>query len=322
MTMEEMAESFPEWLLEAEELTKHLPFEEMSRKLIVGAMGGSAIGADFVNTAYYDVLPPIPVIRDYRLPFWIGDGTFIASSYSGNTEETLTLMSEAAKRKLQIVGVSSDGEVEKYCLEHNRPFVKLPAGLPPRMALPYSARVISVFVENLHGIKLPWKEAVAFLKKNMNVMKDEAQAIAEKLANTDAVYVFSSQRDYVLSMRFAGEISENAKEVAGFLYMTEANHNFLQGFQHGASPKVGIVVYEDTEKYERIELQSSFLLRKAEENGSPAVKIGLKGETRLERLLYGVLVGDFASIYMAEKKGIDAMPVHIITELKTFLKNA
>jgi len=49
-------------------------------------------------------------------------------------------------------------------------------------------------------------------------------------------------------MRFAGEISENAKEVAGFLYMTEANHNFLQGFQHGASPKVGIVVYEDTEK--------------------------------------------------------------------------
>jgi len=77
-------------------------------------------------------------------------------------------------------------------LEHNRPFVKLPAGLPPRMALPYSARVISVFVENLHGIKLPWKEAVAFLKKNMNVMKDEAQAIAEKLANTDAVYVFSS----------------------------------------------------------------------------------------------------------------------------------
>jgi len=123
MTMEEMAESFPEWLLEAEELTKHLPFEEMSRKLIVGAMGGSAIGADFVNTAYYDVLPPIPVIRDYRLPFWIGDGTFIASSYSGNTEETLTLMSEAVKRKLQIVGVSSDGEVEKYCLEHNRPFV-------------------------------------------------------------------------------------------------------------------------------------------------------------------------------------------------------
>jgi len=102
MTMEEMAESFPEWLLEAEELTKHLPFEEMSRKLIVGAMGGSAIGADFVNTAYYDVLPPIPVIRDYRLPFWIGDGTFIASSYSGNTEETLTLMSEAVKRKLQM----------------------------------------------------------------------------------------------------------------------------------------------------------------------------------------------------------------------------
>jgi len=52
MTMEEMAESFPEWLLEAEELTKHLPFEEMSRKLIVGAMGGSAIGADFVNTGF------------------------------------------------------------------------------------------------------------------------------------------------------------------------------------------------------------------------------------------------------------------------------
>jgi len=60
----------------------------------------------------------------------------------------------------------------------------------------------------------------------MNVMKDEAQAIAEKLANTDAVYVFSSQRDYVLSMRFAGEISENAKEVAGFLYMTEATTTF------------------------------------------------------------------------------------------------
>lgn len=322
MTMEEMAEAFPDWLLEAEGLAAHLPFEQMNRKIIVGAMGGSAIGADFVNTAYYDVLPPMPVLRDYRLPFWIGDGTFIASSYSGNTEETLTLLDEAAKRKLYIVGVSSDGEVEKYCEENNKPFVKLPPDLPPRMALPYSARVISVIVENLHGIKLPWKEAVSFLKREMKGIKEKASQIAENLVNTDAVYVFSSQRDYVLAMRFAGEISENTKEVAGFLYMTEANHNFLQGFQHGASQKVGIVVYEDTDKYDRIELQSSFLLRKARENGSPSVKIELKGDTRLEKLLYGVLVGDFASIYMAQKKGIDPMPVHIITELKTYLKNA
>ncbi|NPV87943.1 hypothetical protein HPY42_00235 [Coprothermobacteraceae bacterium] len=322
MDMEQMCESFPEWLLEAETLTERLPFEEMHRKIIVGAMGGSAIGADLVNTAYYDVLPPIPIVRDYRLPFWIGDGTFVASSYSGNTEETLALLKEAEARKLYIVGVSSDGAVEEYCAKHNRPFVKLPGGLPPRMALPYSARVISVLVEKLYGIKLPWREAATFLKKHMAEIKDVALEIADKLVTADAVYVLSSQRDYVLALRFAGEISENTKLVAGYLYMPEANHNFLQGFQHGASKTVGIAIYEDTEKHSRVELQSGFLYRKAEENGSPAVKISLKGETRLAKILYGILVGDFASIYMAQKKGIDPMPVHIITELKNYLKQA
>ena len=119
------------------------------RQVVLAGMGGSALAAQFLANWLGDRLTvPLIIVRDYHLPAYIGPDTLlIASSYSGNTEETRASLVEARKRGAQIVILTSGGELAEAAEEHDLTLLETPGGLQPRLAVFYGVRAIAELLE-------------------------------------------------------------------------------------------------------------------------------------------------------------------------------
>ena len=129
-------DDFDESRAAAEAVELPFPVDAVGDIAVCG-MGGSAIAGDLVLGAYRErLLEPMTVVRDYYLPGWIGEGTLvILSSYSGDTEETLTCAIQALERNALCVAVTSGGKLGRFYAAEGVPVVALPPGLQPRAAL-------------------------------------------------------------------------------------------------------------------------------------------------------------------------------------------
>ena len=119
--------------------------------IIVAGMGGSAIGGDLLKDWVRDkTTVPIEVNREYHLPAYAGKKTLVLiTSYSGDTEETLSAFLDALKRKCMIYCVSSGGALLKNAKKHKVPYLQVPSGMPPRAALPYLFIPLILFMQKM-----------------------------------------------------------------------------------------------------------------------------------------------------------------------------
>ena len=174
-------------------------------KIVFAGLGGSAIGADLVRSyLYFESKIPITVLREYQLPAYVDNSTLVfISSYSGNTEETLSSFAEAKKRGAAIICISSDGKVKEEAQKDNFTFLEIPSGLPPRCSLGYLSLVPLCLLAKfgLAADPEPFIRQMAGVleelrNKNLKVQvgqKDNlAKAIAWKLFNKFAVIYSSS----------------------------------------------------------------------------------------------------------------------------------
>ncbi|RLG10094.1 bifunctional phosphoglucose/phosphomannose isomerase, partial [Candidatus Pacearchaeota archaeon] len=103
-------------------------------RIIIGGMGGSGVGGALLKSYIQNV--PIEVIQGYNLPDYVKKNPektlFIAVSYSGNTEETISLYKEASLIGLCRIGISSGGKLKELCAKDKVPFIEIPGGFPPR----------------------------------------------------------------------------------------------------------------------------------------------------------------------------------------------
>ncbi|MGB3092239.1 MAG: SIS domain-containing protein, partial [Candidatus Zixiibacteriota bacterium] len=135
---------FPSQFEDALRLTRATPVPDWEKsridKIVVAGLGGSAIGADLVRSYLADKLDiPMVICRNYTLPNFVDSSSMVfVSSYSGNTEETLSAFEDASKRGAKIICMTSDGEVEDISAQRKLPSVRLPKGYQPRAALGYS----------------------------------------------------------------------------------------------------------------------------------------------------------------------------------------
>ena len=109
-------------------------------KVVVLGMGGSAIGADLLRgIAARQHKPLIFVHRDYTLPAFVDESTLVvASSYSGNTEETLTAFGQALKSRCKKLILTGGGELKALAEKADIPVFKINHVSAPRAALGYS----------------------------------------------------------------------------------------------------------------------------------------------------------------------------------------
>jgi glucose/mannose-6-phosphate isomerase len=307
-------------------------FEKRDFKNIVFAgLGGSAIGADLVKSyLYFESKVPIAVAREYELPAYVDTGTLaFISSYSGNTEETLSAYSQAKEKGACIIAFSSGGKLKEYALKDGLTFIEIPQGLPPRAALGYSSivplcilarlgfiRNIGTYVNEM--IKALEELRDKNLKSNIGSRDNIAKYFAQKLYNK-LTFIYSSSVHFdAVATRFRGQLSENSKALALTHVFPEMNHNEIVGWENPKRLFKNFVVIMLRDKYmhPRVAMRMDITKEVIQKEGVSVLEIWSRGRDLLSRMFSLIYIGDFISFYLAILYGIDPTPVDKVSYLK------
>jgi glucose/mannose-6-phosphate isomerase len=298
--------------------------------LVVCGMGGSAIGGDLATAALGDrATRPITTVRGYALESWAGPDSFVlCASYSGDTEETLACFDAAGAAGAGRVVLTTGGKLAEAARAEGVPVIGVPAGMQPRAAVIYmtigslECAALCGAAPGLHSEMDTASPLLARLAAEWGPDSgedSEAKAIARTLRGTLPV-VHGSGPTVAVARRWRTQINENAKVAAFWSELPEANHNEICGWERGAAiaPLAGIFL-EDPDQHPRVQRRMELAAAEVERAGAPAIRVRARGDTRLERVLSLVLLGDLASVYLALLEGVDPTPVEPIERFKDAL---
>ncbi|MCI4439244.1 bifunctional phosphoglucose/phosphomannose isomerase [archaeon] len=296
-------------------------------------MGGSAISLELTRSMVVDkLLVPFTVIRDYFLPKHVNENSLVfISSYSGNTEETISCLQEAIRRGSKIIAVSSNGEVESICNKNNLFFVKIPKGLPPRAAFPYlfSPLFFSLIENNLITEK---EKVLNEIYSTVNLLKsvlssirletpeedNESKRLAKALLESiPVIYGYGVMSS--VALRFKQQVNENAKSFAIFNSFPELNHNEFEGVRFLNLVNPVLILLRNSQEPERVKRRIEITKKILNRFYNKVLELRGTGSTTIQEAFTLMLKLDMASVYLALLKGIDPSPTYNIDELKSEL---
>lgn len=298
--------------------------------LVIAGMGGSAIGGDLLRTLVADTARrPVTVVRNYQLPGFVTErSVVIASSYSGNTEETLAAFEAAQARGAAVVCVASGGELLRRARAEGLPYLQIPGGLQPRAALGYSFTALLTIAEHMELVppdEAAWKETQELLEQQSEVFSDpsgnDALELAEALQYRLPFIYSSVGLMEAVNLRWRCQIQENAKRLASGNVYPELNHNEIMGWEYPGplQEMIGVIVLRDREDLPRIQRRIEVTRELIADRAGYWAEVQSQGESRLARMMSLVNLGDWVSLYLAVLLGVDPTPVPLIGQLKEVL---
>lgn len=301
------------------------------RAVVVCGMGGSAVAGDVLRSAFRDRLGvPIEVNRSPQLPEHAGVHTLVvASSYSGNTSETLTAFREATSRGCRAIAVTSGGTLQEEATAHGVPVIGVPGGFQPRAALGWLAFAALGALEAAGLLpRLAGDVAEAAERADeqastcgVGVRADDnpAKRLAAELGDRVPVVWGAEGIGAVAAARWKTQLNENGKVPAWWASMSELDHNEVVGWTapYGRSHAVVALRHdgEDPETAARFPLSLAI----AADAGVATHEVRSGARTALARLLDLIAMGDHVSAYVAIRRGVDPTPVEVIQRLKAAL---
>ena len=330
-------DALPEQLEKAWELgsSLNLHYPETIRSVCIAGMGGSAIGGSLIQ-AYAAPYAPVPVIvhRDYGLPAWAeGPGTLvIASSHSGNTEETLSAFQTAVERGCQILAVTTGGSLADRAAERGTGLWTFQHAGQPRAAVGYSFGLLLAAFSQLDLIPDPAMELKGALQelreqqKNLTAEIPIADNPAKRLAGQLVgrwVSIFGAGMMAPVARRWKGQINELAKTWAQFGELPEADHNTLAGTLNPeeAILKTMTLFLQADSNHPRNRLRTELTKRSLMLEGLNTDFVPSRGETRLAQQWTALHLGDYTAYYLAMSYGADPTPVEALEDFKEELKD-
>jgi glucose/mannose-6-phosphate isomerase len=303
-----------------------LPTGEIANVVVAG-MGGSALAA-LLLTSWPGINLPFQICRDYDLPSYVGPNTLvIASSYSGNTEETVSCLNQAMELKAKIVVMAGGGKLIDIAKENKLAYITLPPAGQPRFAALYGLNALVTLFGELNLIPAETlnelKDTANFVKqstaewgpmvaKSNNIAKQYAY---EVIGNTPVIY--AGQFLFPAAYKWKISFNENAKNVAWCNQYPEFNHNEFLGWSSHPLDKPYRIFdlrssLDNPQITKRFEISDKLLSGRR----PSAIVVNAKGETKLQQILWTVALGDFVSIYTAILNGLNPTPVDLIEKLK------
>ncbi len=328
-----LVEKFREQCEDAERIARNfdLPVLSGAQNIVICGMGGSAIGGDLLK-AYLSgsVEVPMEVVRNYSLPRYVDQNTLvIVSSYSGNTEESLSAYEQAKNQGATILGVSTGGKLAAHCKQDGFTCIRIPGGYSPRAALGYSFITLLVMMERLGYVEDQSEalqnlyNALAHSIRDNGFKQVEEQNPAKHLAQElyDAIPVIYAGQDafHPVASRWRAQINENAKTLAHEHVVPEMNHNEILGWRHPAQlmKKFHVIYLLDKGYHEqtckRFKVMEGILKPKVK----GITKVSARGEGLLARMFTTINFGDYVSVYLAYLNQQDPTPIPAIDQLKT-----
>lgn len=328
-----LIENFPLQVQEAIEIGENADLGNLSvqdvKAIVFLGMGGSAIGGDLLRSVLINELKvPMLVNREYHLPAFVDENTLvIASSYSGNTEETISALGEAKSKNAKILCITTGGKIAAIAKENSYPLISIPGGISPRAALGYSFFPILVAFSRLGLItdkQTDSEETIILLREMKNELSlatpgNSAQVLAEDLKGRIPLIYGTEGFRGVVASRWKGQINENSKHLAFWNAFSELNHNETVGWEHPElTEKIHLILLKDNEDVrmrKRMEVTSDII--RPHVHGITEVRS--RGKSDIARMFSLIYFGDFVSWYLAMLNQADPTPVKVIDHLKSEL---
>jgi glucose/mannose-6-phosphate isomerase len=302
------------------------------QNVVLCGMGGSALAANiFKNWMYDNLVVPFEIVRGYSLPDYIGpDSLVILSSYSGNTEETLSAYEEAKGQNARIATISAGGELTKLAQQHNQLVLELPTGMQPRLAVFAGLKALACLFEDmrlvaatdLRGQLINTADYLDMVKFSMSPDDDSdnvAMGIAEKIAGKVAL-IYAGPALGSAAYKWKININENANQLAFYNTYPELNHNEFQGWQFPTQKPLVAIQLESDLDTDRIKRRMEVTKQLLADRGFDPIAVKAQGKTFIDQLLSTILLGDYISAYAAILNGVDPTPVELVEKLKVELK--
>ena len=326
---------FPEQCLKAWEKAQRfeLPpeYSKISSVVIVG-MGASAIGGDIVRRLILaESKLPIWVHRDYGLPAFVNESTLvIASSYSGNTEETLSAFTKALGTRSEKLVITSGGKLKHLAEQKGIPSFVIDYQAPPRAAFPYSfIPLVGIFqrLGILRDKSADLKETVDILKelsKDLVETRPLASNPAKKLATKvwgHVAVIYGAEMLSEAARRWKAEFNENSKAWAFFESFPELNHNAVVGYEFPVEVKDRILVLmlRSSSLHPRNLLRYDVTARLLAKAGIAHEFVEATGKSVLAQVLSLILLGEYASLYLSMLNEVDPTSTNAINFVKQYL---
>jgi glucose/mannose-6-phosphate isomerase len=301
--------------------------------MVVAGMGGSAMGGLLAREVLGDrASRPIAVARDYGLPGWTTpETTVLCESYSGNTEETLAAYEAAGALGARRIVATTGGKLAAAARAEQVPVIPLPGGFQPRSAIAYSL-VIALEVAGLSGagerlhseIDVAAGHAERLVKAWGPDSREDSlpKELARGLHGT-VPQITGAGLSAPIAYRWKCQLNTNAKIPAFHSELPEVDHNEIVGWMGAAElGRFSAVFFDDSDMHPRVRQRLEFTRGLIASSGAPTFRIESIGETRLERMLSLLLLGDLVSIYVAVLRGVDPSPVDAVERLKHALSGS
>jgi glucose/mannose-6-phosphate isomerase len=298
--------------------------------LLVCGMGGSAIGGDLAAAAIGDrARRPVRTVRGYGIDPWVGPETLVlCASYSGNTEETLACWDAAGAAGAPRIALTTGGRLAALAREEGVPVISPPGGFMPRAAVVYMT-VGALECAALCGAAPSLRSEIEASVDHLSALVEEwgpdappesdAKALAAKLNGTIAI-VHGSGPTVPVARRWKTQINENSKLPAFYSELPEADHNEICGWDATEIlAPLSAVFLDDRDLNDRDRKRIERTADIARRGATAVERVEMRGDTRLERVLAAVLLGDLVSVYIAALRGVDPTPVDAIEDFKQAL---
>ncbi len=302
--------------------------EDRFDNVVVAGMGGSALGAGlFLNWTQ----PRLPVVinRQYEIPGFVGEKTlFIASSYSGNTEETLAAFEAALARGARVVVMASGGQLLARARELGLDLLELPAGIQPRMAVFYQVKALATLfdrvaafgagdlAEQVQACSGFLAEAAQSWRPDVVTKANPAKQLAAEIAGKTPV-IYAGPRLSAAAYKWKISFNETSKNLAFYNQLPEFNHNEIMGWtSHPVEKPFQPIELISSFEHERVKRRFELSNRLLSGMMPHPITVEAEGESLLGQILWSVLLGDFTSLYLAMLNGVDPTPVKTIEKLK------
>lgn len=294
-----------------------------AQHIVVCGMGGSGSTGDVFQLVCAQAEIPIYVNKAPHLPAWVGAQTLVIGvSYSGNTTETLSALAEAHQRGARLLLLSSGGKLQSWAQDIGVQYISISGGLPPRAAL---FDMLFALLGSVHSwpalhVKLDTEQvlqALKYLSQAWSLQADTALPLPFQLAQylSDCFPILWGDVTQLgpLVQRWKNQLSENAKTVAGWALLPEANHNELVAMcaQHHSEWGIVYLTLEET-----LPALDAISVELVSEYVGKRIVVQARGASQFEKVLYLTYLADFTSIYLALLKEEDPYPIHAIDEFK------
>lgn len=321
--MKKLIQDFSAQLAEALSIGKKakLAFASTSfEHVVVSGLGGSGIGGSIVQEYVFDQIRiPFIVNKDYFIPKFVGKKTlFIACSYSGNTEETLSAVRLAKKSGAIIVCVCSGGELAAFARQHGLQLIEIPNGMPPRACLGYSLVQLLYILKYARLIPATFEseimQGISRIESNSTQIRKKAHVMAGKL-HGKLVAIYATTGHEGLGCRFRQQLNENSKILSWSNVVPEMTHNEIVGWRSD-NAAVAVVFCYHKDDYPRNLSRMKFLKKVIDSYSQQGCDLIIEGDSFWEKAIYFIHFTDWVSVFLADLNGHNPAEVRVIDSLK------